>query len=91
MNCLCEEKDEFQGIVFCVNCGLEYDDITYDDIIHVLEKPEKQTKKIQKVKQQRVPTVSDLRKQAKELGLKDYSKLKKKELEALIQKNYNVS
>ena len=86
MNCLCEEKDEFQGIVFCVNCGLEYDDIMYDEEYCTLSRPEK----TKKVKPQRVPTVSDLRKQAKELGLKGYSGLKKKELEALIQKTIKI-
>ena len=78
MNCLCEEKDEFQGIVFCVDCGLEYDDITFDEEYCTLSRPVKKL------------TISDLRKQAKELDLKDYSKLKKKELEALIEKTIKI-
>ena len=78
MNCPCKKKDEFQGIVFCVDCGLEFDEITLDEEFYALGRPEK----IQKVKKL---TVSDLRKQAKELGLKGYYKLKKKELEAFLQ------
>ena len=83
MNCPCENTDEFQGITFCVDCGLETDDITFDEEKYVLGLPEK----IKKVKK---PTLNDLRKQAKELGLKGYTKLKKKELEALIEETIKI-
>ena len=35
------KKEESQGIVFCVDCGLESDEITVDESFHVLGRPDK--------------------------------------------------
>ena len=42
MQCSCKKKEEFRGIIFCVNCGLEFNEITIDNnSFHVLGRPDK--------------------------------------------------
>ena len=47
VQCPCERKEEFRGIVFCIDCGLESNEITFDNkSFHVLRLDKNKSKKV---------------------------------------------